>query len=272
MPEGHTIHRLARDVGRDLVGEEIGAETRQERFANSARRLDGRMLTETSAWGKHLFLHFDDDILHVHLGLVGKFLRHVVPFGAPSPALRVRLSGPTAAWDLTGPMICTLREPEVIDEVASKLGPDPLRRDADPERFFQRVRTSKKPIGALLLDQAVIAGVGNVYRAEILHLTGTHPERVGRSLDEDEIRAIWDTSVAQLRLGSKRNRIVTVPLAGRAAARIPRDEAVHVYKQEHCRTCGGPIELAEIGSRNSFACPRCQPRRKPRRQPGRQAG
>ena len=266
MPEGHTIHRLARELAKDLRGEPVRAETRQDRFAEGARRLDGRTLTATSANGKHLFLHFaappapGDEILHIHLGLFGKFRRAAHPAPEPSDALRLRLSGPRSAWDLTGPITCDLRSPDVLDEVAAKLGPDPLRRDADPQRFVARVLGSRKSIGALLMDQTVIAGVGNVYRAEILHLTGVHPEREGRTLGEAEVKAIWDVTVEQLRLGLKRNRIVTVPLAGRAVARIPTAETVHVYRQERCRTCGAEVERTEIANRNSFACATCQPR------------
>ena len=266
MPEGHTIHRLARDVAADLRGHEVRTEARQDRFAAGAQRLDRRVLEHTSALGKHLFLHFAEsdghgpEILHVHLGLFGKFVRRPLPIDGASDALRIRLLGPDHGWDLTGAIICAVREPDVVDEVAAKLGPDPLRRDADPQRFVDRVVRSRKAIGALLLDQTVIAGIGNVYRAEILHLNGIHPEREGRSLDEHEARSLWDTAVAQLRLGLKRNRIVTVPLQGRTASRISRIEAVHVYGQERCRTCGTLVERADVGGRNSFACPACQPR------------
>jgi formamidopyrimidine-DNA glycosylase len=168
MPEGHTIHRLARDIARDLRGHPVVAETRQDRFRDGARRIDGRVLERTSANGKNLFLHLADapepgsEILHVHLGLFGKFRRAPLPAPEPSDALRVRLSGPDHAWDLTGPITCELRAPDVLDEVAAKLGPDPLRRDADPARFVERVRSSAKPIGALLLDQTVVAGSGKV--------------------------------------------------------------------------------------------------------------
>ncbi len=259
MPEGHTIHRLARDLATDLRGHAVATEVRQDRFADAARRLDGCVLEDTSALGKHLFLHFEEaQVVHVHLGLFGKFRRRPLPAPEPSDALRLRLTGPERAWDLTGAITCDLREPDVLDEVAAKLGPDPLRSDADAQRFVDRVRRSRKSIGALLMDQSVIAGVGNVYRAEILHLHGIAPEREGRSLDEDEVRALWDTAVEQLHLGVKRNRIVTVPLNGRAASRIKRSDAVHVYKQERCRTCGGPIRHTEIANRNSFHCPACQ--------------
>ena len=260
MPEGHTIHRLAKDLAADLRGHSVGTEARQDRFADGAARLDGRVLEATSAAGKHLFLHWEGaEVLHVHLGLFGKFRRRTLPVAATSANLRLRLVGPERAWDLTGPITCDLREPDVVDEVLAKLGPDPLRADADPQRFVDRVRRSNRAIGDLLLDQAVIAGVGNVYRAEILHLEGIHPARSGRSLTEVELLAIWGTTAEQLRAGVRRNRIVTVPLAGRTASRIRRGDAVHVYKRSQCGTCGAAVEHSGIGGRNMFACPTCQP-------------
>lgn len=260
MPEGHTIHRLARDLAADLRDRPVATEVRQDRFRDGARRLDGRALTGTDARGKHLFLHFEGaGVLYVHLGLIGKFARHPQPAPEPSPNLRLRLAGEQAAWDLTGPMTCELREPGVVAEVEATLGPDPLRRGADAARFVDAVRRSRKPIGALLLDQSVIAGIGNVYRAEILHLAGIHPDRPGSSLTEDEVRTLWRLAVEQLRLGLKRNRIVTVPLAGRRLATLPREESFHVYKQERCRSCGDDIVLTPVGNRTSYACATCQP-------------
>lgn len=260
MPEGHTIHRLARDLAADLRDRPVRAEVRQDRFAAGARRLHGQVLTDTSANGKHLFLHWaGGEVLYVHLGLIGKFRRHDLPAPEPSPNLRLRLAGEASAWDLTGPMICELREPDVVAQVAATLGPDPLRRDADPQRFVDAVLTSRKPIGALLLDQSVIAGIGNVYRAEVLHLAGIHPDVPGRSLSEADARILWRLAVEQLRLGLRRNRIVTVPLAGRRLARISREESFHVYKQERCRSCGDEVVWSTTGNRTSYACASCQP-------------
>lgn len=265
MPEGHTIHRLARDVSKDLRGQVVRTAHRQDRFAEGARHLDGRVLDRSSAHGKHLFLHWAEsderaaEILHIHLGLFGKFRRHTDPLPEPSDALRIRLCGLDVAWDLTGAITCRLRGPDVLDEVARSLGPDPLRRGASGEQFIRRVRASTKPIGALLLDQGVIAGIGNVYRAEILHLTGVHPATAGKDLTDEQVREIWDVTVEQLRLGVKRDRIVTVPMRGRRLASMTRENSVFVYKQADCRTCGAPVEHSDIGGRNMFACPRCQP-------------
>ncbi len=260
MPEGHTIHRLARDLAADLLDRPVSATVRQARFADGAARLDGQVLTGTDARGKHLFVHFESsDVLYVHLGLIGKFARRPLPAPEPSPNLRLRLAGEQAAWDLTGPMVCELREPDVVEQVAASLGPDPLRRGAKPQRFVDAVLASRKPIGALLLDQSVIAGIGNVYRAEILHLAGIHPDRPGRSLSEDDVRTLWRLAVEQLRLGLKRNRIVTVPLAGRRLASLPREDSWHVYQQHRCRTCGDEVVLHPVGNRTSYACATCQP-------------
>ncbi len=265
MPEGHTIHRLARDLARDLQGHAVAAETRQpERFAEGAAAIDGRVLAGTEAWGKHLFLHWapgdagGPETLHVHLGLFGKLKRRTLPAPEPSPNLRVRLTGPEQAWDLTGAITSDVRAPEVVDEVAAKLGPDPLRRDADPGRFVTKLRRSRRPVGDLLLDQAVIAGVGNVYRAEILHLLRIHPRRPGRDVTEAEALAIWGLAAELLRDGVKRNRIVTVPADQRPPGRIRRKDAVHVYRRTWCRTCGSPVEVEEIGGRTSHACGLCQ--------------
>lgn len=260
MPEGHTIHRLARDLATDLQDRPVRTDVRQDRFRDGAARLDGQVLTGTDARGKHLFLHWDTgDVLYVHLGLIGAFRRHDLPAPDPSPNLRLRLAGETTAWDLTGPMVCELRDPDVVDQVAATLGPDPLDRRADPRPFLEAVQRSRKPIGALLLDQSVIAGIGNVYRAELLHLAGIDPSRPGTSVTEDEARLLWRLAVEQLRLGLKRNRIVTVPLGGRRLTSIAREDSWHVYKQERCRTCGDAVVLQPVGNRTSYACATCQP-------------
>ena len=90
-------------------------------------------------------------------------------------------------------------------------------------------------------------------------LTGIDPSRPGRSLSEDEVGLLWRLAVEQLRLGLKRNRIVTVPLGGRRLASLPREESFHVYKQERCRSCGDDVVLRPIGNRTSYACATCQP-------------
>lgn len=261
MPEGHTVHRLARDHRRDLARRVVRVSSPQGRFADGAARLDGRVARRFEAWGKHEFAWFDGgDVLHVHLGLIGKWFRRPSPPVAPVGQIRLRLEGESWTWDLSGPVICAVITPEEVEARVATLGPDPLRADADPERFVEKVRRSKKPIGALLLDQSVLAGVGNVYRAEVLWVHGVHPNREGRSIPAEELRSMWDWLAAQLKVGVRRNRIVTVDVAelDKPISQIRRGEGVAVYHQETCRRCGGPMSTLDVANRRIEACPVCQ--------------
>ena len=249
MPEGHTVHRLARDHQRDLGGRPVRASSPQGRFAEGAARVDGRTPERFEAYGKHEFAHLDSgEVLHVHLGLIGKWRRQRSPAAAPVGMIRLRLEGEAWAWDLSGPMACRVITPDEAAVVMAALGPDPLRRDGDPQRFVDRVRRSNAPIGALLLDQTMIAGIGNVYRAEVLWALGIDPRRPGRSLGADELTLMWDWLRDQLRLGIKRGRIITVDTpAGRGA-----------YHQEACIRCGGAVTTLGVAGRRIDACPTCQ--------------
>jgi endonuclease-8 len=262
MPEGHTLHRLARDQRRDLVGGPVAASSPQGRFTEGAARLDGRVLEGVEAFGKYLFHRWEGgEILHIHLGLIGKLRRQPAPPEPPRGLIRLRLIGPTAAWDLSGPNRCALISPDERDAIVAKLGPDPLRKDADPMRFVDRLARSRAPIGTALLDQTVIAGIGNVFRAEILFLEGIHPSRRGCDLSEDEVWRLWHQAKAQLELGLRRNRIVTVdPVEiGKPLRQIRREEATYAYHQEGCIRCGEVLEVLPLGGRRTWACRVCQP-------------
>jgi len=261
VPEGHTIHRLAKDQNADLRGRVVAASAGQDRFAAGAARLDGQRLVRAEAWGKHLFHTYDGgDVLHVHLGLIGHFARRTAAV-APAATVRLRLEMDDVAWELTGPMRCALVTPDEKRAVTARLGPDPLRRNADPTRFRDRVLASAKPIGLLLMEQDVIAGVGNVYRSEVLNIVGIDPRRPGRSLHPDEVDAIWAEVVRQLRLGVRRNRIVTMDRAelSKPISRLLRGEGRYVYKQERCGRCGTELDVFDVAGRTAWSCPTCQP-------------
>lgn len=267
MPEGHTIHRLARDQGRDLRCRTIDASAGQDRFRSGASRLDGQVVSRVEAWGKHLFHHLEGgDVLHVHLGLIGKWARrradqHGV-LAVVTPSTRLRLAVAEAAWDLTGPMACEVVSPSERDAIVAKLGPDPLRRGADPERLWERLQRSAKPVGVLLMEQDVVAGIGNVYRSELLNIVGIDPRRPGRNVTRDEFDQLWAETVRQLRLGVRRNKIVTMDAADlpRPLSRLLRGEGRYAYKQELCGRCHTPLEVFPLAGRTAWACPTCQPR------------
>ncbi len=210
MPEGHTIHRLARRHQRLLGKQEVRASSPQGRFAEGAELIDGRVLEQTDAWGKHLFHRYAGGLwLHVHVGLYGKFSDGTLPAAEARGALRLRLEGEQNWLDLRGPIRCEIVTAEEKAAIVAELGPDPLRPDADPSRTAARLARSRTAIGALLMNQAVLAGVGNVYRAEILYRHRINPQLPGRDLDPVVWEDIWADLVVLMKAGVRTNRIVT---------------------------------------------------------------
>ncbi len=265
MPEGHTIHRLARAHLRAFGGERVGASSPQGRFEGGAALITGRVLAGVLPYGKHLLYRFDGlaEQLHVHLGLYGKFTSGPLPAPEPVGALRLRFVGAAEYADLRGPTACELMLPAEAAALLARLGPDPLRARADPEPAWQRVARSRTAIGALLMDQAVLAGVGNVYRAEVLFRACLSPYRPGRDVAREEFAAIWADLRALMRAGVREGRIVTTLPADRPAGRrrAPRREDAHyVYRRtgEPCRRCATPVRTALMAARNLYWCPRCQ--------------
>jgi endonuclease-8 len=262
VPEGHTIHRLARDLRSTLRGAPVRVSSPQGRFEAGAAALDGRQLERADAWGKYLFCDFGTgEVLHVHLGLIGKFRQRPSPPPDPTGAVRLRLEGEHATWDLSGPTRCELISPDEQARIVGRLGADPLRRDADVAAARERIARSSTPIGTLVLDQSVIAGIGNVYRAELLFLCGIHPAREARSLTDDELGELWTRAVELLRVGVRLGRIVTTEPdeIGRSRGRMRDDERLYVYHREICRRCGTEIATLVLGGRPIWFCPTCQP-------------
>jgi endonuclease-8 len=333
MPEGHSVHRIARQFDRNFVGHVVHASSPQGRFAEGAADLDGRRMTEARAVGKQMFLGFEGDRwLRVHLGLYGAwdfagdilmdptiasangrmgqtnqrgtFLdgpnpdavvfdtageNSLTSIGAPRRTrlrmsesekegdeleafppepigqVRVRLLTDTIVADLRGPTACEVLDPAQVERVVSKLGPDPII-DAGPEaeeRFTRTVLRKAAPIGLLLMDQDVVAGIGNVYRAELLFRARQNPHTPGRQVPEEHVRHLWSDWAKLLRIGVETGQMMTMddldPEAYRAAM-ANRDDRHWVYKREGlpCRVCGTNIVLEEMGARKLYWCPYCQ--------------
>jgi len=263
MPEGHTLHRLARSLSDLFAAREIRASSPQGRFVDSAALLDGRTCVRASAHGKHLFVEFDiPEVLHVHLGLYGSFRTGPQPAPAPKGALRLRLETPQAYADLRGATVCELLTDAGVASILGRLGPDPLQRKANPETVWAKVHRRRTPIGAVLMDQSVLAGVGNVFRAEALFAHGISPLRPANTLTREEFDELWLTVSIMLRAGVRAGRIVTTKPEHRerrsGAARS--GDAHYVYRRTDlpCRLCGTPVRKAELAARNSYWCPSCQ--------------
>ena len=263
MPEGHTLHRLARLHQRRFGRAPVTVSSPQGRFADGAAAVDGRVLRRCDAWGKHLFHHYDGGaVVHVHLGLYGTFTESPLPMTMPVGAVRMRMIGAECGTDLRGPTVCEVIDAGGVDDVVARLGPDPLRKDADPEPAWRRISKSRRTIGGLLMNQAVIAGVGNVYRSELLFRHRIDPYRPGTHIDGDEFTAMWTDLVALMRVGVRRGKIVVVrPEHDRGAPSYREGRPrTYVYRRagEACRVCATPVRTAELEARNVFWCPNCQ--------------
>ncbi|MGI8888021.1 MAG: Fpg/Nei family DNA glycosylase [Nocardioidaceae bacterium] len=270
MPEGHTLYRLAADLQREFGDRVVGASSPQGRFTESAALIDGRTLESSQSAGKHLFLRFDNDqILHVHLGLIGGFRISRAPVEPPVGEVRVRLVGPSSYADLRGATTCELISDEQFASLLLRLGPDPLRVDADPGRGFARLQRSKKSVGALLMDQRVLAGVGNIFRAESLFRARLHPLTPGERISKRRWNALWTDLVDLMAYGVQTGRIDTVrpehePEAMGREPRVDRHGGeVYVYRRagQPCHVCGSRVKTQLLEGRNLYWCSVCQRRR-----------
>lgn len=325
MPEGHSVHRIARQFSRNFVGHRIAVSSPQGRFAEGAKQIDGHVMTDARAVGKQMFLEFDNGLwLRVHLGLYGAWdfageittdatMRSaggrigqtnqrgtalddsagedsIRSIGAPRKArlhmaeqekenddpdfafppdpvgqVRVRLLTDTAVADLRGPTACEVIMPEQVQAAIGKLGPDPIVDSGSEaeERFVRGIRRTTTPVGALLMDQSVVGGIGNVYRAELLYRARLNPHTPGKQVPADVAAALWHDWAYLLGLGVSTGQMMTMDDLDDEAYRkamASRDDRHWVYKREGlpCRVCGTNIVMEPMGARKLYWCPVCQ--------------
>jgi endonuclease-8 len=275
MPEGHTIHRLATDLSTAFAGRSPRVSSPQGRFAEGAALLDGLALVAADAWGKHLFVDFADERrLHVHLGLIGKFDVTPVGAGVAEPPVRgqvrLRLADDGHVADLRGPIICATRTPDEVAAVIARQGPDPLRSEADADLAWAMIHRGRRSIAELLMDQKVLAGVGNVYRSEVLFRHQVGPMHSGNRIKRQTWEAIWADLVRLMPLGVATGRIVTEERQvaavedqmARGVQPRPGRRRYYAYKRtgQECLRCGSTIRTAVVAGRNLFWCANCQRR------------
>ncbi|AXO36481.1 Fpg/Nei family DNA glycosylase [Micromonospora chalcea] len=267
MPEGHTIHRLAARHAELFAGDKVHAESPQGRFAEGAARLSGTVLDGTEAYGKHLLHHYAGELtLHVHLGLYGKFADGAGEPPAPVGQVRLRLHSDRNWLELRGPTACELLTPPEVTALRDRLGPDPLRADADPDRAYARIRRSPTPLAALLLDQSVVAGTGLIFVTEALFRAGLPPLLPGRDLSAAGWAELWADLVTLMTRAVERGRIDTVrdadlpEVTGRAPRVDRHGGEVYVYRRPGapCHVCGTEVSRGALAGRNLYWCPTCQ--------------
>lgn len=263
MPEGHSIRHLATVHSYGFVGTQIKASSPQGRFAEGALAINDREMTKTSAHGKHLFLHFDEDIVHIHLGLYGWFTTRKNKGQAAKDSVRLRIVNEDFISDLVGPTACEMFSLENMKLKINRLGPDPIHDDADPEKAWTKIHKSSRSIGGLLMDQSIIAGIGNVYRAELLFLSNLSPFIEGKYLEKEVFNNIWRDSVRLLKLGSEDGKIKTVEhkhLYDEEVKSLGHAQNSYVYKRfgEPCRVCSTTVMSIVLDGRTVYWCPSCQ--------------
>ncbi len=271
MPEGHVIHRLATHISTVMGAKSVRVDSPQGRFSMEASRLDGAVLVGAEAVGKHLLIEFDvpePRWIHIHLGLIGKL--RIEPESPLRGQIRLRISDGDTVALLSGPQWCRSITTAARDDVISSSGPDPLREDADPERGFERLARSGKSLAALLMDQRIAAGVGNIFRAEVLFRHRLRPTTPGREVDRRTWQIIWDDLVKIMQQGFRDGRIDTVrhehlpEVQGRIARQDRHGGEVYVYRRagQECLVCGNLVRSALLEGRNMYWCPGCQRRKR----------
>lgn len=322
MPEGHSVHRIAKQFDTLFVGTRPLISSPQGRFTSGAAMVSGRTMLDARAVGKQMFLGFEDDAwMRVHLGIYGawdfaraagidvsRYAHGSVPLdetgedslasiGAPRKSrlgqtqmrfgenervrpvdepdwtfppepvgqVRVRLLTEHALADLRGPTACEVLNAAEVQAVLDRLGPDPAtdQGEAAERRFVERARAKRTPIGQVLMDQSVVAGIGNVYRAELLFRAGINPHTPSNQLTDAQLHALWLDWAYLLDIGISVGQMMTIDgLEGDAYAEaLQKRSARHwVYKREGlpCLRCGTNIALELMANRKLYWCPGCQ--------------
>ncbi len=265
MPEGNELHRWADLHNHVFAGKKVHVDSPQGRFTD-APLIDGKTLIGATAVGKHLGYDFgvirgERRILHVHMGLYGDFTEGKGKLPEPRGALRLRIWTKADWLELRGPTNCALWTEAEWQTLLERLGPDPINRD-EPTHFLERVAQRKTPIGQLLMDQSILSGVGNIYRAELLFRARVSPFRPGQEVSEKDLKAMYKDAMALMPHGMEDRRIVTTRTKDRPHPKgeALNEEAHYVYRRQGrpCFLCGTAIRTEEMAGRNLFWCPTCQ--------------
>lgn len=273
MPEGDTIFRAARTLHRALAG---GTVLDFESVFPHLTRVDvdrplrGRIIERVTARGKHLLVWFSGDlVLRTHMRMHGSWhiYRPGERWARPRHEMRIRLA--TAAYEavaFTVP-VAELSTPADLERELAEVGPDPLQAGFDAGRAVDRLRARGDwEVADALLDQRAIAGIGNVYKSEVLFAARVHPFARVSSLDPATLEAIVGSAVRLMRANitdGSTAAIVTYAGFRRTTRRADPSERLWVYGRggKACRRCGTPIARAKQGpyARSTYWCPRCQP-------------
>lgn len=257
MPEGDTIWRAAARLKPVLSNQVL--EAFEARRMRGLRPRFGSVIEEVEAVGKHLLVHFDNGLsLDTHMRMTGSW--HVYPSGRSWSKPRHRMSCRIAVdgWEavcFNAPVVQTYARRDVMRSPIAHIGPDLCRDDTDLDTAADRMaRHPDASIAEALLDQSIAAGIGNVYKSEVLFVCGVNPFTLVRELTADQHRRLLEVASRLLRRNLATSRRTT-------AAGPPGTTAVYRRARRPCRRCGTPIRMVKHGvqNRSTYWCPTCQP-------------
>jgi endonuclease VIII len=273
MPEGDTIFRTARTLHRALAGKPV---VRFDSMFPALTRvhedtpLTGRTVVGVSSAGKHVLIRFSEGlVLRTHMRMNGSW--HIYRPGEKwqRPRRDMRIVVATADFEAVGfniPVVEFIRDSDLArHEELRRLGPDLVSEDFDEAEAIERIQArSAVEIGDVLLNQRVVAGIGNVYKSETLFACGVDPFAAAGTLDEETVRRLVRTARKFLRVNASGDLAAMTTYTGyrRTTSRDDPSQRLWVYGRARlpCRRCGTPIRVRKQGAdaRLTYWCPSCQ--------------
>jgi formamidopyrimidine-DNA glycosylase len=264
MPELPEVETIARNLNPTLTNKRIEAVelrwTRSLAFPSPlefSRRLPGQIIRSVSRRGKYLHIHLSEDQLFFHLRMSGDLnTRETACPPEKHDRLILALSGDLSlAFNDTRKFgrIWLTSNP---DQVTGSLGPEPLSNEFTPQILYTRLHSRHRQLKPLLLDQSFLAGLGNIYTDEALHIARLHPLKISDELSEQQASALWQAIRDVLQEGIRTNG-ASIDWVYRGGE-FQNHFRVYGRKGEACPTCGTEIKRILVGQRSTHFCPVCQ--------------
>jgi formamidopyrimidine-DNA glycosylase len=270
LPEVETIVRHLRQggggtpslPGKAILGVRLGwprhvAEPSPRAFS---RKVTGQTVLDVTRRGKYLVFPLSQDTMLIHLKMSGDLA--MAPSGTPPERFEHTVFELSDDWELRFSDARKFGKIFLMDDPDRKLdslGPEPLSESFTAGVLGKRLRTHRRALKPLLLDQTFVAGLGNIYADEALNLARLHPLRQSDELSDDEVRALWKGILPALKTGLKHNG-ASIDWVYRGGD-FQNHFRVYQRAGEPCLVCGTPLVRIVVAQRGTHFCPTCQPER-----------
>ena len=274
MPELPEVETVRRGLEKLILGKKITTiDIRYPKMIKTdldqfQKELPGQVVKSMGRRGKYLLFYLTDKVLISHLRMEGKYFYY--PDQVPERKhahifIHFEDGGTLVYEDVRKFGTMELLAPELLDAyfVSKKLGPEPTEQDFDLEIFRGALKKSKKPIKSHLLDQTLVAGLGNIYVDEVLWRAKVHPASLSQSLTRAEATAIHNQTISVLGQAVEKggSTIRTYTNAFGEDGTMQDFHQVYDKTGEACSRCGAIIEKIQLGGRGTHFCPKCQRRK-----------